>query len=84
MADRELQDWLRYWAAEPWGATRDNMHAGLIAAAVFAPHVRRGKKAPTFKDFMLKDAATAQDERRRGTAAVLASLKARAKRKPKT
>lgn len=81
MSDRELQEWAIYWRTEPWGAFRDNVHAGIVAAAVTAPHVRRGKKAPTFKDYLLKDAVTAQQERRAGTRAAIASLKARAKRK---
>lgn len=83
MSAREFDLWARYWQAEPWGAMRDNMHAGLVCSSVIAPHVRRGKKAPTYKDYMLKDAATALEERMAGTASTLAALRARAKRKPK-
>lgn len=83
MSARELDDWARYYGVEPWGSVRDNMHAGLIAAEIRAPRVRRGKPAPTFKDFMFRDAASARAERRAGTAKVLAALKASAKRKPK-
>lgn len=81
MGARELHDWTLFWQAEPWGSTRDNLHAGLVAAAVQAPHVRRGKRPPTFKDFMLRDAAAAQDERRAQTVSTIASLRAMAKRK---
>lgn len=81
MSARELHDWTLFWQAEPWGSVRDNLHAGLIAAAVHAPHVRRGKKGPTFKDFMLRDAASAQEERRAQTRSTLASLRVMAKRK---
>lgn len=48
----ELDDWYSYWSEEPWGAWRDNVHAGLIAAACLSPYMK-GQKA-TFEDFMLK------------------------------
>jgi hypothetical protein len=83
MSARELDDWYRYYRVEPWGTLRDNQHAGIIAAEIRAPRVRRGKPAPTFKDFMLRDAETARAERRAGTVKALAALKASAKRKPK-
>lgn len=78
----ELADWHRFWAIEPWGALRDNMHAGLIAAELRAPRVKRGKKLPSFKDFMLRDAEAAKQERRAGTAHAIKTLMAMAKRKP--
>lgn len=83
MSARELDDWSRYWSAEPWGVLRENMHAGIVAAAVLQIHTKRGKKPLTFKDFLLKDAATARDDRKAKTGAALAALKARARRKPK-
>ena len=83
MSARELDDWARYYAQEPWGAVRDNMHAGLIAAEIRAPRIKRGKKLPTYKDFMFRDAETARAERRAGTVKALAALRASAKRKPK-
>jgi hypothetical protein len=48
----ELDDWFSYWSEEPWGSWRDNMHAGLIAAACLGPWIK-GQKV-TFQDFMLK------------------------------
>lgn len=50
---REIQDWDAYYKVEPWGAARDNMHAGIVAAMVY--NVNRGKdrKALTFADFAL-------------------------------
>ncbi len=81
MSHRELQDWATFWACEPWGAWRDNLHAGLIAAEIRSQRRRRGQAAPTPKDFMLKSAADAQDERIAGTPKTLAALRAMAKRK---
>lgn len=51
----ELDDWYAYWGEEPWGAYRDNVHAGLIAAACLAPYQKPGSKV-TYEDFMLKSA----------------------------
>lgn len=56
MGATELERWMEFWRVEPWGPYRDNIHAGLIAAAVLQPHVPRGKRSPTHADFMLKDA----------------------------
>lgn len=62
MGAGEYARWWRFWQSEPWGPTRDNMHAGMIAAAVVnsrANRPRNGKLA-TFKDFMLKTAGQAR------------------------
>ena len=80
LGQSELQDWMRYWMVEPWGAVRDNMHAGVIASAVLMPHTKKGKRLATFEDFMLTDPATRQEKRRAGTKATIAWLKAQAKR----
>lgn len=41
----------RYWAEEPWGPWRDNMHAAMIAAEV--RHVRNPKSTVKATDFLL-------------------------------
>lgn len=51
----ELDDWYSYWSEEPWGAWRDNVHAGLIAAACLSPYQKPGHRV-THEDFMLKSA----------------------------
>lgn len=53
MTFNELRAWEAYYALEPWGQARDNMHAGLIAAAVSNPHRKKGTRPVTHKDFML-------------------------------
>lgn len=50
---RELRQWEAFYEAEPWGALRDNMHAGLIAATMANQNRKRGTRAATFKDFLL-------------------------------
>lgn len=39
---RELERWARYWNEEPWGAYRDNLHAGLIISELLRPHLPEG------------------------------------------
>jgi hypothetical protein len=43
LSPRELADWQAYYLLEPWGAWRDNYHAGLVAARL--SNLFRGKKA---------------------------------------
>lgn len=82
MSWAELQRWKKFFSVEPWGAYRDNMHAGIIAAAAWGPHIKKGKKGPTWKDFILKDPATAQKDRAAATPRTFSMLKAMAVRKP--
>ena len=83
MSDREYRRWMAFDAVEPFGDKRANMHAGIVASAILAPHTKRGKKPPGYRDFMLKDTATAQAERKAQTLQSLKTLKAMAVRKPK-
>lgn len=53
----ELADWEAYWKMEPWGAYRDNIHAGLICSVLANIHRRKGAAEITYEDFMLKDKA---------------------------
>lgn len=53
MGARELDDWWRYYQEEPWGAARDNLHAGLVAAAVRNAFRSSRSKAVSWSDFML-------------------------------
>lgn len=54
MGAAELDDWLRYWQAEPWGATRDNLHAAMIASTLANLMGGRNSKRATIDDFMLR------------------------------
>jgi hypothetical protein len=65
MGAAEYMRWGEYYRCEPWGATRDNMHAGIIAAALTNPHRRRGTRALTHDDFMLRDSRTQHADQRR-------------------
>ncbi len=56
MGSSELSEWKTFWAREPWGAYRDNLHAALICSLI-ANAFRDPKKsgAVSFQDFMLAD-----------------------------
>jgi len=77
MSFNELRAWEAYYAAEPWGQARDNMHAGLIAAAISNPHRRKGSRAITYQDFMLVAKEEKFNDNRRK---FFATLKSAAKR----
>ncbi len=57
---RDLDEMRDYFAVEPWGAWRDNVHAGLIASTIC--NVNRGKDTEpfTYEDFMLLDPVEAE------------------------
>lgn len=61
MSGREFDDWQEFYAVEPFGSMRDNLHAGQIAAMIY--NVNRGKRAPPIQasDFLLIE-RTASDE----------------------
>lgn len=53
MSASDIQLMHRYWQEEPWGAYRDNLHTGMIAAAVVNASGRFKKEARA-DHFMLK------------------------------
>lgn len=81
MGAGELEDWKRYYLVEPWGAWRDNLHAGIIAAMIAntAPSTRR-KRARRADEFLFVDA---RERRSQMTQRSLHYLFAIARRKPK-
>jgi hypothetical protein len=81
LSDREYRSWLRYWAEEPWGPYRDNMHAAMLAVQILRPHVREGKKAPALEDFMFKPPEDPEIVRKRNALTFLAMLKSSAKKR---
>ncbi len=42
LSQREYLGWQMYWAAEPWGPWRDNMHVAILAKEIRRPQVRSG------------------------------------------
>jgi hypothetical protein len=77
MGSRELQDWEAYYAVEPWGQLRDNMHAGMIASLLANQGRKRGSRAQTYEDFLL---VPAQDKFEDNRKRFFGSLKSLAKR----
>lgn len=54
LPQRELDRWQRYWAEEPWGAYRDNLHAAMIVQYGLAPHLGPKAKPVRLDDFMFQ------------------------------
>lgn len=71
----------KYWMQEPWGAYRDNLHAGIIAR-----EVRRGnfRGAHSIEPFMIvhKDLRKVPAEQRAANNGLISMLKTIAKRVP--
>lgn len=83
MSYAELRAWEEYYLHEPWGAARDNMHAGLIAAQIVNVNRRKGARAATFQDFMLTTAAEqGRDNMRRFRETLRALARPRGERWP--
>jgi hypothetical protein len=76
MTSSELTHWIAYDNIEPFGAIRDNIHAGIIAAMVGNPYKKGKPLSPV--DFLLKDP---EEQREKETAKFFNWLKASAKRK---
>lgn len=55
LSAREFVEWNAYFQIEPFGTHRDNIHAGIIASAIY--NVNRGKHSPAINpgDFIIRD-----------------------------
>jgi hypothetical protein len=78
MGAAEYDNWAAYYALEPWGAYRDNLHAGIIASVIAKAHSNGKRKPPEPGDFILR---TREEQRRDETTQSLGVLRALAKRK---
>ena len=60
LPNSEIQEWSAYYGIEPFGATRDNWHAGMITSML--ANVNRGEKDAPFsiEDFMWQTVAEAE------------------------
>ncbi len=41
-----LVDWVTYYGVEPWGEERKDLRTDFLAAAILAPHLKKGERAP--------------------------------------
>lgn len=83
MGAAEFEDWWRYYQEEPFGTMRENLNAGIIAAAVV--NCRQGRKRGSAdvkpSDFLMKSRREAVDERASETQRSLGILRAMGVRK---
>ncbi len=49
---REISEWQAYYSIDPFGDQRADIRMAILASAVVAPHIERGKTAPKPADFM--------------------------------
>lgn len=75
MSSEELTYWMAFDSISPFGAERDNYHAGVVASTVANCH---SKKSFSPADFMLKDEAQKKQE---GLQSFMKGLRAHAKQK---
>lgn len=73
MGASELAEWVKFWKMEPWGAYRDNIHAGFIAATIANVNRKPNTKPITHEVFMLTDRS---DYSKRKTKETLSWMKA--------
>jgi hypothetical protein len=82
MTQREFERWRKYWAIEPWGPWRANMHAAILAQAMLLPHVKKGAKI-RLDDFMIMDPQErASKQQREANQALMAMLRTMAQSQP--
>jgi hypothetical protein len=64
MPAAEFAEWQGYWMLEPWGATREDMHASRIEALLY--NVNRAKDAPvkSWPEFMYRDKWQAMEDQK--------------------
>lgn len=79
MSASDMNQMSRYWAEEPWGPYRDNLHAGMVAAAVMNASGRY-KKPVRAEQFLIKVRDRAADGKRLLTALKMLATKKRKKR----
>ena len=76
----DIQQLSAYWAEEPWGPLRDNMHAGMIAAAVGNYSAKKLQRPLRWQDFWLR---TKEAEQAGNRGALLSMLRAIARPRAK-
>jgi hypothetical protein len=79
MGASEFDEWARYYAAEPFGSVRDNLHAGIIASVVVNALRKKGRPLITPSDFVLMSVA---ERRQQSLVDGIARLRSLAVRQP--
>lgn len=81
LSAQEWNDWQEYQTLEPFGAMRENLHTGMVAAMVanFSGRLKKGKWLKP-EDFLLRDAETVRKQKTRH---FISELKRRSKPKAK-
>lgn len=70
LSQRAYLKWQKFWAIEPWGDVRANLHAALIAREVKLGRVKAGTRVK-LDDFMLVDPVARARENKQGFLALM-------------
>lgn len=62
MTSAQYTEALAYYNLHPWGPERDNLHAGIITAAIINSTPRKNPKTVKPSDFMLIDQVSKEEE----------------------
>ena len=77
MSGREFSQWMEFYALEPFGPVRDNLHAGQIAAMLFNANRGKGRRPMSANDFLLMSERERMEQRTKKT---MGAIKAIAKK----
>lgn len=66
--------WLAYSELNPFGQSRDNIHAGMIASMIANVNRKKGSPAISAADFLLVDAQTQKDQKQKDFIAFLGAV----------
>ena len=67
MSAREFSQWMDYSRDEPFGPTRDNLHAGMVAAMIYNANRGKNKRPLSAADFLLMSERERMEQRTRKT-----------------
>lgn len=83
MGAGEYRRWQMYYMAEPWGAMRDNWHAGMIASAIYNARPGKKRRLAKVKDFLLRPKEEERAETTRSTLGWLMGLATKRRKRKK-
>ncbi len=49
---REISEWQAFYSIDPFGDQRADLRMAILASAVVAPYIEKGKTAPKLAEFM--------------------------------
>lgn len=82
MGSREFGRWIQFYRSEPFGPTRDNLHAGIVASMIYNANRGKRNRPLSAEDFLLMSQRERMERNTKKTLSAVKSL-AEPKRKRK-